>query len=31
MRFISALTMESIINHISVLNPQRIPERDEAL
>ncbi|MFQ9622297.1 MAG: hypothetical protein ACLR17_09345 [Enterobacteriaceae bacterium] len=24
MRFISALTMESIINHISVLNPQRI-------
>ncbi len=32
MRFISALTMESIINHISVLNPQRIlQEMEEVL
>lgn len=30
MRFISALTMESIINHISVLNPQRILKEMEA-
>jgi sigma-54 dependent dga operon transcriptional activator len=27
MRFISALTMESIINHISVLNPSAFSKR----
>ena len=31
MRFISALTMESIINHISVLNPQRILKEMEGV
>ncbi|MBM7344448.1 transcriptional regulator DagR [Pantoea coffeiphila] len=31
MRFISALTMESIINHISVLNPQRILKEMESV
>ncbi|CAI2410086.1 transcriptional regulator DagR [Serratia fonticola] len=31
MRFISALTLESIINHISVLNPQRILQEIEAV
>lgn len=31
MRFISALTMESIINHISVLNPQRILKEIESV
>lgn len=31
MRFISALTMESIINHISVLNPQRILKEIEGV
>ncbi|MDI8746354.1 hypothetical protein MJM83_32560, partial [Salmonella enterica subsp. enterica serovar Montevideo] len=31
MRFISALTMESIINHISVLNPQRNLSHDQTL
>ena len=30
-RFISALTMESIINHISVLNPQRILKEMEGV
>ncbi|HEB9103120.1 TPA: sigma 54-interacting transcriptional regulator [Klebsiella aerogenes] len=30
-RFISALTMESIINHISVLNPQRILKEMEGI
>lgn len=31
MRFISALTLESIINHISVLNPQRILQEIEGV
>ncbi len=31
MRFISALTLESIINHISVLNPQRILQEMEGI
>lgn len=31
MRFISALTLESIINHISVLNPQRILQEMEGV
>ncbi|ROR06247.1 transcriptional regulator DagR [Erwinia sp. JUb26] len=31
MRFISALTMESIINHISVLNPRRILKEMESV
>nr|WP_314424252.1 transcriptional regulator DagR [uncultured Erwinia sp.] len=31
MRFISALTMESIINHISVLNPRRILKEMEGV